>query len=104
MTANLSPRARLAVYVVTGVVSAVVAYLVSKDIIGDAEVTLWAAIAALVNGLAALNTPTAELSAGRRRKMAVEQAERNQRGHVDLAVVLLVGILVLLVLIVAGVL
>ena len=77
MTANLSPRARLAVYVVTGVMSAVVAYLVSKDIIGDAEVTLWAAIAALVNGLAALNTPAAELSAGRRRKMAVEQAERN---------------------------
>ena len=76
MTANLSPRARLAVYVVTGVMSAVVAYLVSKDIIGDAEVTLWAAIAALVNGLAALNTPT-ELSAGKRRKMAVEQAERN---------------------------
>jgi hypothetical protein len=52
---NLSAKARLVVYIVTGVGSALVAYLVAKDIIGDAEVTLWAAIAALVNGLAAVN-------------------------------------------------
>ena len=103
MTANLSPRARLAVYVVTGVMSAVVAYLVSKDIIGDAEVTLWAAIAALVNGLAALNTP-AELSAGKRRKIAVEQAERNQRGEVDLLYALLVILVIVAILVLVGVL
>jgi hypothetical protein len=75
---NLSARVRLVVYVVTGVGSALVAYLVAKDVIGDAEVTLWAAIAALVNGLAALNTTD------RSTHLFLPDDRRNERGAVRL--------------------
>lgn len=55
---------RLAIYVVTGVGAAVVAYLATKGIIGDAEVGLWAALVAVVNGMAALNTDTSKPTGG----------------------------------------
>jgi hypothetical protein len=92
---NLSARVRLVVYIVTGVGSALVAYLVAKDVIGDAEVTLWAAIAALVNGLAALNTTD-------RSTHLFLPDDREDRGHVDLSTALLVGILAVVVLALFG--
>jgi hypothetical protein len=92
---NLSAKARLVVYIVTGVGSALVAYLVAKDIIGDAEVTLWAAIAALVNGLAALNTSD-------RSTHLFLPDDRRDRGHVDLSTALLVGVVALVVLALLG--
>ena len=55
---QLPPKVRLAIYLVSGLGSAVVAYLVAKNYIGDAEVTLWAAVVAVVNGLSAANVPT----------------------------------------------
>lgn len=56
MTVNLKPKARLLIYIVTAVGSAAVAYLISKGLIGDDELTLWVAISGLANGLAGLNT------------------------------------------------
>lgn len=55
-TLNPPPQVRLGVYIATAVGSAVVAYLVAKGVIGDAEVTLWVALSGLANGLAAVNT------------------------------------------------
>lgn len=55
---TLPPRVRLAIYLVSGVGSAVVAYLVARGFAGDAEVALWAALVAVVNGLSAANVPT----------------------------------------------
>jgi hypothetical protein len=82
---NLSAMARLVVYIVTGVGSALVAYLVAKDIIGDAEVTLWAAIAALVNGLAAVNVSDRSthlfLRGGRAKRP--QPLERNEGGYIS---------------------
>lgn len=49
------PKARFAIYIITGVGSLVVAYLSVKEIIGSAEVGLWTGLSAFVNGLAALN-------------------------------------------------
>lgn len=55
---NLPPRARLVAYVLTSLGSAIVAYLAARGFAGDAEVALWGAVVALVNGMAALNVPT----------------------------------------------
>jgi hypothetical protein len=93
---NLSAKARLAVYIVTGVGSALVAYLVARDVIGDAEVTLWAAIAALVNGLAAINV------SDRSTHLFLPDDRERGRGHVDLATALLVGVVALVVLALLG--
>lgn len=55
---NLPPKVRLAIYLVTGIGGLVVTYLSVKNYIGDAEVTLWLGLTALVNGLAASNVNT----------------------------------------------
>lgn len=59
---NLNPprRIRAALYVLTAVGTPVVAYLNVKGILGDPEMVLWAAEVTVVNGLAALNTPSPE--------------------------------------------
>lgn len=55
---TLPPKVRLAIYLASGIGSAVVAYLVARGFAGDAEVALWAALVAVVNGLSAANVPT----------------------------------------------
>lgn len=55
---TLPPKVRLVIYLISGVGSAIVAYLVARGIAGDAEVALWAALVAVVNGLSAANVPT----------------------------------------------
>lgn len=55
MPINLPPRVRLVIYIISGVGSAFVAYCVAKGVAGDAEVALWAALVAVVNGLSAGN-------------------------------------------------
>lgn len=55
MTLNLPRRVRGILYVVTMVGTPLVAYLASKGIIGDVEVTLWSAEVAVVSALAGLN-------------------------------------------------
>lgn len=56
MQINLSPRVRATVYIVTAVGTPVVAYLLSKGIIGNLEVALWSAEVTVANTMAALNT------------------------------------------------
>lgn len=59
----LPPRVRVALYLLTAVGSALVAYAVACDWIGDAEVALWVALASIPNVIAASNvtdTPPAE--------------------------------------------
>lgn len=55
MRVNLPPKVRFAIYVVNGVGSVMVAYLVAKDFIGDAEVGAWTALSAFTSTMAALN-------------------------------------------------
>lgn len=80
---TLPPRVRLAIYLVSGLGSAVLAYLVAKDIAGDAEVTLWAAVVAIVNGLSAANVPT----------------KRGEQGAVSLVEALMVAVLAVLLIV-----
>lgn len=56
MTVNLPPNVRFALYLITSIGSLVVTYLVTKDVLGDAEVALWAGFTALVAGMAGFNT------------------------------------------------
>ena len=74
----IPPRIRLAIYLVSGIGSAVVAYLVAKGIAGDAEVTLWAALVAVVNGMSAAYVPN----------------KRGERGAVDAVTALVIAVLV----------
>jgi hypothetical protein len=55
MQLNLQPRARLGIYIVTGVGSLVMAYLYTKGVVSDPEMVLWSGLSALVNGLSAYN-------------------------------------------------
>lgn len=57
-TINLNPTVRFVLYLVSAVGSAVAAYLFAKGLVGDAELGLWAALVAIVNGIAAANTNT----------------------------------------------
>lgn len=57
-TISLNPTVRFALYILAAIGSAVAAYLFAKGIVGDAELSLWAAIVAIVNGIAAANTNT----------------------------------------------
>ena len=58
MNINPSPRIRLVLYVLIGLVNLVMAYLVTKGKVGVDEVTLVNGISALVAGLAAINVDT----------------------------------------------
>lgn len=55
-TINLNPTVRFVLYIVAALGSAVAAYLFAKGYVGDAELGLWAAIVAIINGIAAANT------------------------------------------------
>lgn len=57
-TISLNPTVRFALYILAALGSAVAAYLFAKGVVGDAELGLWAAIVAIVNGIAAANTNT----------------------------------------------
>lgn len=57
-TISLNPTVRFCLYLLSAVGSAVAAYLFAKGYVGDAELGLWAAIVAIVNGIAAANTNT----------------------------------------------
>ncbi len=58
MNLNLPPKARLVLYVLTGIGSLAVGYMSIKGYIGESEVALWAGLSAFVNGLAAYNVNT----------------------------------------------
>lgn len=63
---NLSANVRLLLYVLGAIGGAVVTYLVAKGVIGDAELTLWAAVSTLLSTLAAANVRNSpEPAAGR---------------------------------------
>ena len=57
-TISLNPTVRFCLYLVAAIGSAVAAYLFAKGVVGDAELGLWAAIVAIINGIAAANTNT----------------------------------------------
>ena len=57
-TISLNPTIRFVLYLVAAIGSAVAAYLFAKGVVGDAELGLWAAIVAIINGIAAANTNT----------------------------------------------
>lgn len=56
MQLNPSPKIRAIIYIVTALGTPVIAYLLSKGIIGDLELNLWAAEVTAVNIMAGLNT------------------------------------------------
>ncbi len=56
MTFNLPYKIRAVLYIVTAIGSPVVAYLLSRGIIGELELTLWSAEVTVVAALAAFNT------------------------------------------------
>lgn len=58
-TISLNPTVRFVLYVIAALGSAVAAYLFAKGIVGDAELGLWAAVVAIINGIAAANTNVA---------------------------------------------
>lgn len=58
MTVNLPPRVRVALYILTGLGTPLVAYLAAKGIIEDLEVVLWSAEVTVVSGMAAFNVAT----------------------------------------------
>ena len=60
MTFNLPPKVRAALYIITALGTPIIAYLFAKDVIGELEVTLWAAEVTVVNAMAALNTNTSK--------------------------------------------
>lgn len=55
MRLNPPKKVRQLIYVVTAVGTPVVAYLLVKGVIGEAEVVFWGALSTVVNGMAALN-------------------------------------------------
>lgn len=57
-TVSLNPTFRFLLYIVAALGSAVAAYLFAKGLVGDAELGLWAAVVAIINGIAAANTNT----------------------------------------------
>ena len=56
MKINLPYRVRATLYILTGLLTPVVAYLLAKEVIGQLEVTLWAAEVTFISALAAYNT------------------------------------------------
>lgn len=53
MDINIPPRARFVIYVATGLISPVMAYLLAKHYIGQLEMALWTAETVFVNAMAA---------------------------------------------------
>lgn len=55
MNINLPHQVRLALYIITGVLSPVMVYLLATEVIGTLEMALWTAEVTFVSGLAAIN-------------------------------------------------
>ncbi len=55
VTLNITPRWRTILYIATGALSPVVAYLNAKGIIGALEVGVWSAEVLFISALAAFN-------------------------------------------------
>lgn len=55
MKFNPPHKVRAILYLVTSLGTPIVGYLFAKDLVGEIEVTLWAAEVAVVNTMAALN-------------------------------------------------
>lgn len=55
MKLNIPYKIRAALYILTAIGTPIIAYLFAKGVIGELEVTLWAAEVTVVNTLAALN-------------------------------------------------
>lgn len=60
MQLNPPHQVRVAIYVFTTFGSLVMAYLVAKEIVGMAEVTLWTSFTAAVTAMAGLNVKKPE--------------------------------------------
>ena len=61
MSLNVPYKIRAALYILNAIGGPIVAYLLAKEIIGELELTLWAAESAAVFALAGLNvTPNEE--------------------------------------------
>lgn len=88
MPITLGPRVRLITYLVSGIGSAVVAYLATRGSIGDAEVALWAGLVGVVNGISAANVPS--------------KRDRGEAGQVTVVEVLAVVALVIVILWLVG--
>lgn len=58
MTLNPPRKVRAAIYILTAIGAPVATYLLAKGVIGDLEMTLWAAVTTVVNALAFANTTT----------------------------------------------
>lgn len=58
MKINLPYQVRAALYILTAIGTPVVAYLLAKGIIGELEMSLWAAEVTVVTAMAALNVTT----------------------------------------------
>lgn len=55
MTFNPPSKIRALLYIITAIGTPVVAYLLTKDVISELEVALWAAEVTVVNAMATLN-------------------------------------------------
>lgn len=111
MTMNIPPRVRFALYLLSAVGSAVVAYLFTKGLVGEAESGLWAALVAVINGVAAAKTDFIERGTASSKRILGKAAmspldpRPTEKGRADIAYVLLVAILaVVLVVLLARVL
>jgi hypothetical protein len=90
---NIPAGWRLALYVLSGLGSVVVAYLFAKELIGEAEGALWAGVVALINAVAAANVS----NNGR-----VGRNERNEVGESVLYVALVVLVILVIVWLLLG--
>lgn len=55
MTLNVPSKVRAALYIITAIGTPIVAYLLSKGLIGTLEVSLWAAEVTAISALAGFN-------------------------------------------------
>lgn len=55
MKINIPYQIRAVLYIITAVGTPIIAYLLSKGIIGALEVTLWSAQVVVISGIAAFN-------------------------------------------------
>jgi hypothetical protein len=55
---NPPPKVRTAVYIITALGTPIIGYLLSREIIGELEVSLWGGLVTAVNSMAALNVNT----------------------------------------------
>ena len=88
MKITIPPPVRITLYLLTVLGAPVMAYLRARDIIGDLEMTFWAAEVSAVSLLAAFHVPVPE--------------ERDEDGQANTLLLIAVAALVLAVLAIAG--